>query len=368
VNDGRGVRVAVCCKGSVRIGLGHVTRARAVAESLAALGAEVMIHASGDDCLTPLLGAGAVPWRRVGSDHELVTSVRTHGADVTVCDMLDLDSDAFTALERVAPVCSLSPVFTGNPRARAVFHRSRVIPPEVLEADPEAGARWRADRRYAVIRAECQRIGTQRFTRSVAPGRPLHVAISMGGGDADNRTLEVIRSLREVRTPTVFWVLLGEGYAHSYAQLVEAVSAQPEHEIILARTRRAMWRVLAQCGLAILASGTTTYEAAYAGLPGVNLVESARARCMVEELCALGACLALEGELEESLRALPELLSALNTDRSALVRMHEAGRAALDKRGADRIAREIITIARGRTLPAVVRTPINIQAAIGGPA
>jgi spore coat polysaccharide biosynthesis predicted glycosyltransferase SpsG len=167
----------------------------------------------------------------------------------------------------------------------------------------------------------------------------------MGGGDAPNKTLQVLQSVCQLEIPCTFWVLLGEGYRHSYQDLVTSIRKDSNHEIILAKTNRSMWNVFSNCSVAILAGGLTTLEAVYAGLPTLNIFEKE------DHLLATGKQLFEQGVAEDlglfnngSLNGLRDRLSFLNGNKSQLLQMRERSKGKIDKLGPFRIYEALKTI------------------------
>src|SRR5690606_13803362 len=96
---------------------------------------------------------------------------------------------------------------------------------------------------YAIIQENCKNIRTSAYEDNLEL-QHFPIAISMGGGDAANKTLSVLRSLKKCPVPATFWVMLGEGYKHSFDKLVNEIISDSKHEIILARANKSMWQIL----------------------------------------------------------------------------------------------------------------------------
>jgi spore coat polysaccharide biosynthesis predicted glycosyltransferase SpsG len=98
-----------------------------------------------------------------------------------------------------------------------------------------------------------------------------------------------------------------------------------------------MWEILKNCALAILPGGITAYEAAYAGLPTIALLEDEGQRYLVEELVENGACI-YGGPIDgEHLAGLQPTLAALHRDRHRLMQMHVSAKRLIDGQGGRRI-------------------------------
>jgi len=336
-------RVLCLCRGSVQDGLGHVTRTRAVARSLASH-ATVRIVVIGDGCADALLTRRGFDFRSVRSEEEAMAEVRSFAPEVVTLDMLRFDRERCRALASSSTTVSLSPVFDALDEVALFFHRTQQLGPEW-----KPGPQVRAGLQYSVVSSHCTPIPSEIFHHHLEP-ECLSIAISMGGTDAANHTIRVLETLKAAERQWLVWVLLGEGYAHSYQAIVDLMKGS-RHEIILAKTNDSMWRILRTCSVAVLAAGTTTYEAAHAGLPAINLLSDPAKYFLIQELVEAGACIGAPVDFETGLRSLNEHLIRLDDDRTLLAQMHERGPALIDGAGADRIAAEIIAFHKSARQP-----------------
>ena len=167
----------------------------------------------------------------------------------------------------------------------------------------------------------------------------------MGGTDAVNKTLAILNMVKEVPDKVLFWALLGEGYTHAYEDLVRCIRGS-KHEIILAKTNDSMWRIINSCSLAILAGGTTTYEAVYAGLPSINTLETEEHYFLIQELVEKGVCANAGYIFEESLHTLRGAITYYSHHRDVLYTMHERASGMIDGNGAQRVAEEIYALCK----------------------
>jgi spore coat polysaccharide biosynthesis predicted glycosyltransferase SpsG len=337
----RPVRMLLVCRGSAVDGLGHVIRTRAFAERLPA-SVDVRLVVLGDGVAAPLLEGLDIEWSIARDDRALISHAAAMDPDVVVFDTIPLQDFVFRALAERAATVSLSPIFDHLEDVDLAFSRTR------YERDGTASApnrRYGLD--YAILRQGCEQIDTGFYRRGVERDR-ISLAVSMGGADAPNRTLQVVQGLRDLAAPATFWVLLGEGYDHSYHQLVDAVREDNRHEVILAKTNQSMWTILQNCSLAILAGGVTTYEAVYAGLPSINLFESPGHRFLVRELVEAGAAVDAGVIDRDGMDGMRATVAALEEDRDALLDMHLRSRGMLDGHGADRVVADIAALVSER--------------------
>lgn len=318
--------------------MGHLLRTSHVA-SVAAQYVPVKVAMLGMQSLSAKLRRNLSNSFFVQKEEDLPALAEEWNADCIFFDLLSMRKENFLALRRNRLVASISPVFTHLDKVDLFFHRSTVCP-EQWVTFPKSVERL-CGLQYAVIDRRVCRIDTQQY-RQTLRAQILPIALSMGGTDAANKTCILLRRLKEIPVPMLFWVLLGEGYAHSYEELVSSV-ADSRHEIVLVKSNESMWQVLRHCALMILAGGVTTYEAARAGLPSLNLLEHDGHVFLLQELADKGALRYYCGSIEKlSDTALLEICS-LDADRDQLWRMHNKAKSCgLDGNGSERIVKETL--------------------------
>lgn len=323
------------CRGSARCGLGHVVRARTVALELQNT-ATVKIAVIGDEYVTNLLAHKGLDFLVFTEDSSVMDYYREFRPDVVIFDLIDFSPDHFWQIQANVITISLSPIFDFLGEVDLIFHRTSYLGEEWPKSSKSA---LRCGLEYAVVAGHCEKIPSKVFEANLYRG-PLSIAISMGGTDAANKTLRTLKTVKAIPEKILFWVLLGEGYMHSYQDLVDCMQ-ESKHEIILAKTNDSMWRILSHCSLVILAGGTTTYEAAYAGLPSLITLESEKKVFLVQELLENGVGLCLGHTFPEFLTVLNDTIMHLHHNRNKLMDMHLRTQNLIDGSGIQRIIREI---------------------------
>lgn len=331
------VKVLFVCRGSMVDGLGHLTRCCTLARVMRHI-AKVKLAVIGDETGESVLSRAELDYVIIRHDTEVLAVRSAFEPDVVIIDFVHLEDAVFQTLRETAMIVGLSPICDYLDKIDVLFHRTAVFGPSWPRLDH--GPIVRAGLAYAIVGEHCRRIPEQVYQQYLT-ANPLSVAISMGGADAANKTLEVLRAVKRIHGSLLFWVLLGEGYAHSYRALVDMLRGSP-HEIVLAKTNESMWRVLNMCSLAILAGGTTTYEAAFAGLPSINTLETSEHVFLVDELVQQGVCVCLGQTFPQSLGRLVGVLGHLIVHRDELLTMHTRSHGLIDGRGAQRIAQELL--------------------------
>lgn len=272
------MRLVFICKASTDIGFGHLIRSRSLAKSLCTFRADIEIRffAIGDKSLEPLLKKSPYSVEIVKSEQELVFNEK---CDVVFLDMLKT-SDRFILKLKASSrlLVSLSPVFDHFGDIDILFHRTKFF-----HTQNQSPRHIYAGLEYTIIQEHCQKISTGQYERKLKY-EYFPVAISMGGGDAANLTLECLKELKKCKVPATFWVLLGEGYKFSYDDLVKEIKEDSTHEILLVKTNQSMWHILENCILMIIPGGVTAYEAAYAGMPTIIYNRNAESSFLMKEL------------------------------------------------------------------------------------
>jgi len=338
--DASPVRVLFVCSGSAADGLGHVVRTRTVANAMDRV-ADVEVVGIGGDSVSSLLEGARYPVQVVASIEDAAGFAARSLPDVVVFDMLRATPAQFDSIAAHSMTVSLSPIFDRLADVDVLFHRTTSVDPAWTALGDQP--LLRAGLEYAPIDEDCHRISTSAYQATLARRR-LSVAVSMGGTDAANNALRVVDVLRDCNSQLLLWVLLGEGYEHSYEDLVDRARGS-RHEIILAKTNESMWHILSTCAVCVLAGGTTTYEAAYAGLPSINLVEMPERRFVLQELVDGGVSIAVGGA-GDPYAELTGLVEHFDGHREELLKMHRNAKHLLGSKGATRIASEILALRR----------------------
>ena len=324
------MKILFICKASTEIGLGHLIRARTLAAGLYRLGiVAIDFVLIGDTSLISLVN-GYVQNKIVFADENELVLKNTY--DLAFVDMLEMNKTTMAEIrERSAKVLCLSPIFNRMEDVDILFSRTRYQP--ILRPGP---SKVFAGLEYAIIQSDCSKIGAGEYEKTLESGT-FPIAISMGGGDAANKTLQLLRSLKNCKVDATFWVMLGEGYKHSYDDLIAEINSNKRHEIILARTNKSMWQVLRNCAIGIFSGGVTSYEAAFAGLPTINLIDHDEKYFLIRELVENNACWCLGTSFDESLDALNTHIEAVHGNHNVLMKMHIDSKQLISKNAAESI-------------------------------
>jgi len=327
------------CDGGAARGFGHVRRTAMLARSLRDReGFGVVVALNGDET--------AARWLRQAGLETLMLSQRDPGgalqdlvADrapgIVVCDCRDgLTRDDLAKIAEQVPVVAV--IDDANDRRLAATH-AFYPPTQGAEALTWSGSHcsvhigWE----WSVLGFDPAAYADEKTLGEKTGGGRLRLVVSMGGSDPFGYTRLAARALARVSAPFHTRFIIGPAFAQADAVAREIESFSPTFTAVRSADMAAEF---AAADLALAAFGVTAYELAALGVPALYLglepdhVESARAF----EGAGFGAMLGLGGALEEAAiaRAVWELLR----DAKRRHAMREAARAAIDGRGADRIA------------------------------
>ncbi len=325
------------CKASTSLGLGHLSRSKTLAGEFAILTPENQIdfRVIGEPYVTNLLNDFTLKYKLYNHEGE----VKIEGNyEVAIFDTLSLGMDLLLSVKNhTRLLVSISPVFDQMHHMHLIINRTCYFSDDIKDLPiKKVGSP-----KYSIIQQGCKKISTTNYKTALNHSK-LAVAISMGGADAANKTLKLLSVLKNLEIPIVFWVMLGEGYKHSYDELVNEIVSGTPHEIILAKTNHSMWSVLENTALLITTSGVTVYEAVYAGLPAIVFYEQNDRYFLVREL--LENKVIFNGGLFSDLdQTLNQIIYDVNANRSLLLDMHKTAKKLIGNNSAEKIFNAIKT-------------------------
>ena len=326
------MRILFISKGSTKTGLGHVIRSTTLATEAFHKNHEVESIIIGEAVVTVFTRNAPFSCKLIDNESQ-ITQYLDGNYDVIILDLLDL---AIKWVERLKThtklLVSISPIFNHMNQVDLLFNRTSYIP----ESYKDLPTTKYLGLQYSIIQKNCLKIPTEDFQKNLSRD-VLSIALCMGGGDAGNKTLRYLQYLTKCPTPATFWVLLGEGYRHSYDQLVNAIEHEKEHEVVLAKTNKSMWHILKNCAAIILPGGITTYEAIYSGLPTINTYEKEEQYFLIGELVEQGVSINAGISSDQNLSNICSIIEDINQDRDKLMAMHKKATRLIDGLGSVRI-------------------------------
>jgi len=204
---------------------------------------------------------------------------------------------------------------------------------EDLYADRAPSTRLLLGPRFAMLRREFTT--APGWTRRI-PDVARKVLVTLGGADPDNVTLTVIKSLGQVCVDGLEAVVV-VGASNPHLAVLETAAQRSQVRIELQVNVTDMPALMRWADVAVAAGGTTSWERAAFGLPGLVLVLADNQRRVAEacDAAGLGRNLGWHEQVTET--TLAEALGGLLHDLDARTGMVFHSRQVVDGRGAERV-------------------------------
>ena len=191
---------------------------------------------------------------------------------------------------------------------------------------------------YVLLRREFRRAGCTR----VHPPAAKRLLITMGGSDPDNVTTRVLRALNAPGVTFDVIVLAGPANPHIDA-LNHFAATLPFPTKVLCNIME-MGNLLTWADMAVVAGGTTCYEAAMVSLPCLVLILAENQAAIVEKLGQLGAFINLGWHHAIASEALTEQVLSVAGSQRARRKLASRARRLVDGHGCQRVISAILTM------------------------
>lgn len=324
------------------LGFGHIARCRTLARALKEQGqAPIMVgpaqgYATSDDAA---IFDAWHPTEWVGEDadaHALLEHAREHDATFAVLDDYRIDI-AYQRRLKQAGLRFL--IFDGAARRRMladiVLNTNPAATPELYAPvldNPDA--RLLLGPEYAILRPEFS--ATSRRSRD---GMVERVLVTFGGGDDRGGIVTVLSALCD--RPIRLIVISGRDNPRNEANrdwIARHCADRVDYHVGPPNVAELM----AGCDLAVMAGGTSIYEAACCGLPMILIAIAENQVAQPRALADRRVAFFLGGLSAETPSHLLDALTRLADEQDALRLMAERGGLLVDGRGAGRVAREVL--------------------------
>ncbi|HKV41453.1 MAG TPA: glycosyltransferase, partial [Blastocatellia bacterium] len=169
------------------------------------------------------------------------------------------------------------------------------------------------------------------------PATARKVLVTLGGGDADNVTLKVVRALGLLQAGRIeARVLLGPASPH--AEVLNREMSRAGCPAVLLRSVEGMPEQMAWADLAISAGGSTCWELAFLGVPCILIVLAQNQRPIAESLAERGSVINLGWHDRVSVDTLAGRIDELLLNAGLRAQMRRSGMEMVDGLGARRVA------------------------------
>ena len=251
---------------SSSIGVGHVMRSLSLGEALIdeGFGVELVscelapsLQSLATTCGIELVELNCTPW-----SSEDAQCVLDRKANIVVVDGYEFSRDFFATLEQ-----GDTPFAVIDDNAETNAHSANVV----INQNPHASASMYEQMKgnpklllglqYAMVRKEVREVAALHM-----PTREGEVFVAMGGADFLRLTAPIVEALAE----TGLQIRVAVGHANTQREVVQKLADQHGHVTLI--EQRDYVSSLASAHVAVLAAGSSLWEACAVGTPSIGLV------------------------------------------------------------------------------------------------
>jgi spore coat polysaccharide biosynthesis predicted glycosyltransferase SpsG len=329
----RAPHIVFLTEGGPDIGLGHVSRCLSLAR--AAEGGRVSFLVSGDDQVAALLDgfpgeAVSSPWP-VDPEGARQT-VRRLAPDVIVVDSYAASSEFLATLRAVAPVVAVDDLADRALPVDVVVNGGAGA--ERLPYERRPGTRFLLGPRYALLDPSYAEAPARAAARRVS-----RVLVCLGGGRHVDGVLAALEAVDRALADCVVDVAAGPFGGSS---MLDGAARDARNRVLIHRDRFGLRELMRGADVAVSGAGVTLCELCATATPTVAVCMASNQRPNAAAFEEAGAALvAGEAGAPGLADAIASALGRLAADRALRAEVAARGRALVDGRGAERVARAI---------------------------
>lgn len=359
------MRTLIRSDADANIGMGHVIRSLALADALldaghhvtwlgrwepASLGAR--IRAAGAQAIASAATPG-------GSDDLALTLSHAAQSDWVLLDGYGFGAEFLQAVRRTG-----ARVFVIDDAPRLPYYDVDVLLDQNLHSSapeyrvPEEG-RLLLGPRYALLRSQ---FGRRPAWPPPAPEHAANILVTMGGSDPKGVTVQVLKSLANLSSPTKaapLHIRVVVGPANPRTEEIKAVATHRTMNVEVLIAVEDMCALMDWAHVAITAAGSTCWELACVGVPMITIVTAPNQVPVAEGLARVGASLNLGDAEQVKPEDIASALQALLPDPLRRSEMARRGRDVVDGLGAFRVAKVLTRHGRPAASSEVSIRPAN---------
>jgi UDP-2,4-diacetamido-2,4,6-trideoxy-beta-L-altropyranose hydrolase len=335
------MKIVLRADASRLIGVGHVMRSMTLGAAAVQRGHAVELHSKTLPALLSErardLGIELVEVIAAGTPHEADGLLKTD-ADLICLDGYDFERGLLDSLRsargalmaiddnREMPLDHIDVILNQNAHASPELYAD--LEPWLVLVGPQ----------FALVRHEITALRQRQRVQS----KPIRILVSMGGTDPAGLTLPLIEMLVQ-NTDLVIDVALGVDNAN--ADDCRMFASRSTNRVNVIRSED-LPVALARGDLALLAAGSTLWEAATLGVPTVAIVVAANQMASASAAADRGALIVNDATGGCDFDAVSRSISALAADRDRRRQMARAARTLIDGQGRTRVLHAIEAITR----------------------
>lgn len=329
-------RLCFYADGGLEIGYGHIVRCASLAMELQKNGIEVIFVTNEAHAIIKQLGYPMVLYR---SDASVLETVKKLDAKVVIVDKYGVEPELFFSIRQegiesvyiddgIHPEYNADMVINGN-----LYGES------LLMMYPDLAGKYLFGPSYALLRPEFISIEP-----IAVKSRARHIFVCFGGSDPRGLTRSLVQVLNNSKDieDYCFHVVIG---------MVVREFPEMDHcsdKVIFHRNPEDISQLMAQCDMALVASGSILYETARVGLPTVHIVVAQNQEEISNAVVRQGMGVFAGKWDTVDMRSVVDLLKILDMDPNRRKAMSGIGRSLVDGMGTRRCARYIVELIEER--------------------
>jgi spore coat polysaccharide biosynthesis predicted glycosyltransferase SpsG len=327
-----GAHVVLVTEGSADVGLGHVSRCRAIARAVLTAGARASFVAVPEPRVQALLGAlpaPVVPLSWTTDPAAALAALRDLAPDAIVVDSYKATPDFLLALGGLgARVVAVDDTAERALPVDAVVNGG--IAAESLPYRRTADTAWLLGARYALLDPAYAGLPE----RSARP-RVARLLVTLGGGANTGDVAAVVRAADAVLRDATIDVAVGSFVAD--APELDAAARASANRVAVHRGRFGLRDMMLAADLAVCGAGMTLYELAATATPAMTVCMADNQRPNAEAFARAGAAPAAGWSRDPGLAADVERTLQTLLDASARAAIAQRAHRLVDGRGAERV-------------------------------
>lgn len=327
------------------IGTGHLMRCLALAQGIKNHGDEVVFitYCKSEELADRLLKEGFVihVLTKIGNINDTFAILNEENPQWVILDGYHFDTAYQKAIKGAGYKCCVVDDYAHLDHYYADIIINQDYGAKRFTYKTEPYTRLLLGPEYIFLRREFLEFGD--YTREL-PEKADKILITLGGGDAENHTLKILRAMNLINFPLTVRIIVGAVNPHYESVLREAKKSR--HAVGIFRAAQDMARMMAWADVAVSAGGTTVWELAYMGLPALLCVVAENQRYCVEVLDEDGIFKSAAWLSSRSSKDISDMLTEIIHDRNLREAMSKKERRLVDGKGVVRTLQEITRIER----------------------
>lgn len=346
-------RIAIRVEGSNEIGTGHVARCMTLAEELSKKAVDPIF------CLKDVNGFLADEISKKGfrveqipisansrEDAECFTLVfKKYDCQAAVLDGYDFDQEYLENIRNeISFILSIDDIAQTFFCSDVVLNQNINATVGMYEGKVSPQGKLLLGSAYVLLREEFQKWkGVDRNFTQVK-----NILVTFGGADPHNLTLRAVKALE--RIPGDFYITVVLGLGNPNKQQIRDYIDSIQRNICVLENVSNMGELMAEADIAISSGGSTTWELCCLGVPTLQVVLAKNQMETVIEVDRRGAVINLGWYQDVTEREIQQKVAGLMADSGKRQMMSGCGKLLIDGQGAQRVASEILTHCREKSL------------------